>query len=164
MSYVINKCTWWAYKTPTVLDNCRQLCCRSILINYFRSLDLSLLHACFWGVLYAMLLGKMEIISSVEPFGRIKTFLEFIGLPGFGCWLHDSLYYVMLIHRIWHLCNLPCLYFVFARFYCKIWVLRFQVLALQGQRLICSVRTYCLFAFYLYVYVHCCDAGPGCSD
>ena len=127
------------------------------------SLDLSLLHTCFWGVLYAMLLGKMEIISRVEPFGRIKTFLEFIGLPGFGCWLHDSLYYVMLIHRIWHLCNLPCLYFVFARFYCKIWVLRFQELALQGQRLIYSVRTYCLFAFYVVMPDRAFRTGPVCK-
>ena len=45
----------------------------------FRSLDLSLLHACFRGVLnYVMLLGKMEIISRVEPFDRVITFLEVI--------------------------------------------------------------------------------------
>ena len=45
----------------------------------FRSLDLSLLHACFRGVLnYAMLLGKMEIESRVEPFHRVITFLEVI--------------------------------------------------------------------------------------
>ena len=37
------------------------------------------------GSLYAILLGKMEIIIRVEPFGRIITFLEFIGLHGFGC-------------------------------------------------------------------------------
>ena len=127
----------------------RQLCCHSILINYFRSLDLSLLHACFWGVLYATLSRKMEIISRVEPFDRIITFLEFIGLHGFGCWLHvailcffiflhfialhkhKKLYKhtnvlktillslprvnvnVMLIHRVWHLCNLPCAYTLF---------------------------------------------------
>ena len=46
---------------------------------YFRSLDLSLLHACFRRVLTcAMLLGKMEIISRVEPFYRVITFLEVI--------------------------------------------------------------------------------------
>ena len=32
-----------------------------------------------------MLLGKMEILSGVEPFGRTLTFLEVIGLHGFGC-------------------------------------------------------------------------------
>ena len=84
------------------------------LINYVWSVNLSLLQACFWGVLYAMLLGKMEIISRVEPFGRIITFLEFIGLHGFSCCLHVAmLCYVMLIHRIWHLCNLPCAYTLF---------------------------------------------------
>ena len=51
----------------------------------FRSLDLSLLHVCFRGVLnYAMLLGKMKIISREEPFDRAITFLEVIGLYGFG--------------------------------------------------------------------------------
>ena len=51
----------------------------------FRSLDLSLLHACFRGVLnFAMLLGKMKIISREEPFDRAITFLEVIGLYGFG--------------------------------------------------------------------------------
>ena len=45
----------------------------------FRSLNLSLLHACFRGVLnYAKLLGKMEIISTVEPFDCVTTFLEVI--------------------------------------------------------------------------------------
>ena len=69
----------------------RQLSATVHLLFYifnFQSLDLSLLHACFWGVLYVMLLGKMEIISSVEPFYRTITFLEVIGLHGFGCWLH----------------------------------------------------------------------------
>ena len=47
----------------------------------FWSLDLSLLHACFRGVLnYAMLLGKMKIISREEPFDHAITFLEVIGL------------------------------------------------------------------------------------
>ena len=53
----------------------------------FRSLDLklSLLHACFRGVLnFVMLLGKMKIISREEPFDRAITFLEVIGLYGFG--------------------------------------------------------------------------------
>ena len=51
----------------------------------FRPLGLSLLHMCFRGVLnYAMLLGKMEIISRVEPFDHVITFLEVIGLNGFG--------------------------------------------------------------------------------
>ena len=32
VSYIINQSMWCAYKTPTVLENCLQLCCRSILI------------------------------------------------------------------------------------------------------------------------------------
>ena len=34
-SYIINQCTWCAYKTPTVLDNCLQLCiCRFIFLIF----------------------------------------------------------------------------------------------------------------------------------
>ena len=49
----------------------------------FQSLDLSLLHACFRGN-YAMLSGTMEIISRMEPFDRVITFLEVTGLHGFS--------------------------------------------------------------------------------
>ena len=55
---VLNQCTWCAYKTPSVLDNCLQLCiCRFILI-FGRS---TLLHMCFWGILYYMLLKKWKL-------------------------------------------------------------------------------------------------------
>ena len=37
---VLNKCTWCAYKTPSVLDNCQQLCIFPFYFN-FRSLDLA---------------------------------------------------------------------------------------------------------------------------
>ena len=62
-----------------LLDNCPTV--HLPFYFNFRFLDLSLLHACIRVVLnYAMLhaLGKMEIISRVEPF------LEVIGLHGFG--------------------------------------------------------------------------------
>ena len=75
----------------------------------FRSFDPSLLHACFRGVLnYAMLLGKVEIISRVEPFDRVITFLEVI----------DRSAWFRLTARRFSLTPTICLYFVFARFCC----------------------------------------------
>ena len=77
---VLNQCTWCAYKTPLVLDKCMQLCiCRFILIFGLSTL----LHTGFWGILYSMLLGKMEVISRVVPFNRVLTFLEVVGLQDF---------------------------------------------------------------------------------
>ena len=102
---VVNQCKWCAYKTPSVLDKCLLLCiCRFILI-----LGLStLLHACFWGILYSMLIEKMEVISRVVPFDRVVTFLEFIGLHDFRCAVNFT-----SLHRLWYLCNLPCAYTLF---------------------------------------------------
>ena len=105
---VLNQCTWCAYKTPSVLDNCLQLCiCHFILI-----FDLStLLQACFQGILYSMSLGKMEVISRDVPFDRVLTFLEVIGLHDFHCAVNFT-----SLHRLWHLCNLQCAYTLFCSF------------------------------------------------
>ena len=33
VSYIINQCMWWAYMTPTVQDNCLQLCIWSSILR-----------------------------------------------------------------------------------------------------------------------------------
>jgi len=51
------------------------------ILFYFQSLNLPLLHACFWSALYAVLSRKMEIVSRVEWFDCvIANILEDIGL------------------------------------------------------------------------------------
>ena len=102
---VLNQCTWCAYKTPSVLDNCLQL----HLPFYFNFWSLDLASRVF---LKDTLLEKMEVISRVEyylsrvvPFDRVLTFLEVIGLHDFRCFVNST-----SLPRLWHLCNLPCAY------------------------------------------------------
>ena len=57
-----------------------------------------------------MLLGKMEIMSRVEPFDRVLTFLEVIadGLHGFSC--YTSRRFTDFDTSV---SNLPCVYTLF---------------------------------------------------
>ena len=54
---VLNQCTWCAYKTPSVLDNCLQLCICCFILIFGLS---TLLHACFWGILYSMFKYRLD--------------------------------------------------------------------------------------------------------
>ena len=58
-----------------------------------------------------MLLGKMEIMSRVEPFDRVLTFLEVIadGLHGFGCQISRRFTYMntSVIYHVFILCFAP---------------------------------------------------------
>ena len=104
----------------------KQLSATVHLAFYFNfwSLDLSLLLACFWGALYAMLLQKMEIISRVEPFDCIRTFLEVISLHGFSCVITACRFIEFDTFG-----NLPCAYTLFVlvsivRYDLKYWLSR----------------------------------------
>ena len=77
---VLNQCTWCAYKTPSILDNCLQLCsCRFILIS------LNLASLVFLRDTLFHVIRKMEVISRVVPFDCVLTFWEVIGLHDFLC-------------------------------------------------------------------------------
>ena len=84
----------------------------------FRSLDLSLLPACFRGVLnHAMLLGKMEIISRVEPFDRVMRYTCNIFRGHRSAWFRlTACRFTKFDNSV--ICHLLIL--CFARFCCKI--------------------------------------------
>ena len=152
VSYLINQRTWCAYKTPLVLDNCLQLCiciCRFILMFGLSTL----LHACFWGILHSML-GKMEIVSGVVPFDRNLTLLEVIGLHDFRCAVNFT-----SLHRLWHLCNLPCTYTLFL----LVSIVRNEFKDLSIGSPGTKINMY-IFRANILLCILCCDAGPGYSD